>query len=438
MLAAIGLQEPEELFGSIPPQIRLDRPLALAPGLSEFELQSHLQGLSEGNLAAGQGVSFLGGGAYAHYVPAIVDEVLRRPEFYTAYTPYQPELSQGTLQYIFEFQSMIAALTEMDVANASMYDGASSAAEACLLAAAATERRDIWLPRAVSPLVRQTVATYAQAKGLRVREIPLSAGRTDPAQVRSLLDEQAAVLLAAQPNFLGCLEEMAELAAAAHSHGALFVAYVEPTSLALLATPGEYEADMAVGEGQPLGLPLSFGGPYLGFLASRQTYVRRLPGRIVGETIDRQGRRAYVLTLQAREQHIRREKATSNVCTNQSLCALAACVYLSALGPKGLRQVAEHAYSAAHHLQRRLSDSGLGSMPFGSTPFFHEFCFRPAMPMSKLSRALLERDVFAGLDLSPWYQELPQVGLWATTERTELGHIDRLLAAWRDLAEKHL
>ena len=371
MLEAIGVASVDELFGDIPPRLRAAG-LALPPPESEAELAERLRSLAARNRT--NLASFLGAGAYRHYIPAVVDQLLLRGEFYTAYTPYQPEISQGTLQTIYEYQSMMAELTGMDVVSASHYDGATATAEGALMACRATRRERVLVSRAVHPHYRQTVCTYFGGAGMAADEIPLltdgpAAGTTDLAALERLLadaDRPVAAVVVANPSFLGLLEPMAQAAALAHAAGALFVAVVEPVSLAVLASPGEYGADIAAGEGQPLGIPLSYGGPYLGILACRDSLLRQIPGRLVGMTTDLDGKRAFVMTLRAREQDIRREKAASNICTNQALCALAASIYMAALGPRGLHDVA--ALGAARGGGDGVGAGGRRSTPSASGP----------------------------------------------------------------------
>src|SRR5438034_4393112 len=353
MLAAIGVSSMEELFRDIPTAVRFGRELDLEPPLSEQELTRHLEELAARNVDTGRELSFLGAGIYDHYVPAVVDAVLQRGELLTAYTPYQPEMSQGVLQAIFEYQTVICELTGMDVSNASGYDGATVAADACFMAKHATGRDRVVLCEAVNPQVRQVVKTYAPGFGLEVVEVPHSGGATDPDLLAEAARDAAAVIFQ-QPNFFGCLEPAPDLAAVATDADALAIAHVDPVSLGVLEAPGRYGCALAIGEGQGAGNAMSFGGPHYGFIASRSDYVRRMPGRIVGETTDIDGRRAYVLTLQTREQHIRREKATSNITTNQTLLALAGLVHLSWLGPQGLREQGETCMALAGYAKERL------------------------------------------------------------------------------------
>ncbi|MDQ3879761.1 MAG: aminomethyl-transferring glycine dehydrogenase subunit GcvPA [Chloroflexota bacterium] len=434
MLAAIGAPSVDALFDDIPEPLRARRFDVPAP-LTELEVRNELARLADRNRLPE--VSFLGAGAYRHLIPAAVAEVIRRGEFYTAYTPYQPEVSQGTLQSIYEFQSMICELTGMEVATASHYDGATATAEAALMACRLTGRHRIAVSRAVHPQVRRILATYASGPAIEVVEVAAAldeggSGATEPGTAAAVLDDTIACLVVQSPNFLGVIEPMPEHADAAHAAGALLVAVVEPISLALLEAPGSYGADIVAAEGQPLGIPLSYGGPYLGLLAARESTVRQLPGRLVGATRDVRGRRGYVLTLQAREQHIRRERAASNICTNQALCALAATAYLAALGPEGVREVAELSSVQARHLATRLEDAGLGDRRL-SGGYFNEVAIR-IPDADRRHAALGRRGIVAGYRLGRDYPELAGTLLLAATELTSDGDVDRLVDGLRDAA----
>ena len=422
MLGALGLSSVDDLFADIPPGLR-SGPLKLDPPEPELELATRLQALAARNrtdLAA-----FLGAGAYRHYSPAAVDQILLRGEWYTAYTPYQPEVSQGTLQSIYEYESLIAELVALDVVSASHYDGAAATAEAALMASRATRRERVLVSRAVHPHYRATMRTYFAGGGLRLDEIPLvgdgpAAGTTDLAALERLLADTSAPVagvLVAQPDFYGLLEPMTEAARLAHAAGALFVAVVEPVSLAVLAPPGAYGADIAAGEGQPLGIPVQYGGPYLGILACTDALVRQLPGRLVGMTTDLDGRRAFVMTLQAREQHIRRDKAASNICTNQALLALAASIWLATLGPHGLRDVAALGAARAAELEAALAAAGAERLHPG--PYLNEFAVR--VPDARGTHArLLDRGVLAGLVLADAVPDEPSVADGLLVCATEL------------------
>jgi glycine dehydrogenase subunit 1 len=423
MLDAIGVSTVEELFADLPEGVRLRRELDLPPASTEQELTAYFESLAAQNAHVGAELSFLGAGMYDHYVPAIVDAVLQRGELLTAYTPYQPELSQGVLQSIFEYQTAICELTGMDVSNASGYDGTTVAGDACFVAKHATGRSKVVVTEATNPQVRQVVKTYAPGFGLEVVEVPHRDGSTDPDEVREAATDAACVIFQ-QPNFFGVLEPAPELAAAANDAEALAIAHVDPISLGVLEAPGNYGCAVAVGEGQAAGNYLSYGGPHYGFLAARTDFIRRMPGRIVGETTDAAGNRGYVLTLQTREQHIRREKATSNITTNQTLLALGGLVYLSWLGPEGLREVGENCMALAEHAKERLGRP----LAFANRPTFKEFAVRVARPAQEVAREARQLGVHPGYALGRDYPGLDDVLLVALTEKRTLDEIDRLAA----------
>jgi glycine dehydrogenase subunit 1 len=425
MLATIGVASIDELFRDIPAAVRLGRPLEVPPALSEAELCRHLEELAAKNVV--DEVSFLGAGIYDHYVPAVVEAVLQRGEFLTAYTPYQPELSQGVLQAIFEYQTAICELTGMDVSNASGYDGATVAADACYLAKGATGRSRIVITEATNPQVREVVKTFARGFGLEIVEVAHEGGVTDPERIREASQEAAAVIFQ-QPNFFGCLEPAPELAAAANENGALPIAHVDLISLGVLEAPGNYGCALAIGEGQSAGNFMSYGGPHYGFLAAREPYIRRLPGRIVGETLDAAGKRGYVLTLQTREQHIRREKATSNITTNQTLLALAGLVHLSLLGPEGLRETGETCMALAAYAKERLAERGIEPL-FSDQATFKEFAVDVGRSAPEAIRAARALGVNPGYALGRDYEGLGRGLLVAVTERRTTGEIDRLVEA---------
>jgi len=424
MLEAIGVEALEELFADLPEGVRFDRPLDLPPALTEQELTAYFEQLASQNQHNGSHVSFLGAGLYDHYVPAVVDAVLQRGEFLTAYTPYQPELSQGVLQSIFEYQTAICELTGMDVSNASGYDGTTVAADACYIAKHATGRSKVVITEATNPQVRQVVKTYAPGFGLEVVEVPHRDGATDPDELRAAA-EDAACAIFQQPNFFGVLEPAPDLAAAAADAEALPVAHVDPISLGVVEAPGHYGCALAIGEGQSAGNHISYGGPHYGFLAARSEFIRRMPGRIVGETTDAAGNRGYVLTLQTREQHIRREKATSNITTNQTLLALAGLVYLSWLGPQGLREVGETCMALAEYAKERLVATGL-ELPFADRTTFKEFAVRVGRNARDVVRDALAHGVHPGYALGRDYPGMDDVLLVALTERRTKDEIDRL------------
>lgn len=425
MLGAVGVSTVEELFRDIPAGVRLGRPLELEPALSEQELFDHLAALAARNVDSSRELSFLGAGIYDHYVPAVVDAVLQRGELLTAYTPYQPEMSQGVLQAIFEYQTAICELTGMDVSNASGYDGATVTADACYVAKHATGRTKVVVTEATSPQARQVVKTYASGFGLEVVEVAHAAGTTDPDALRAAAEDAAAVIFQ-QPNFFGCLEPAAQLTAAANDAGALSVVHCDPVSLGVLEAPGRYGAAIALGEGQAAGNFPSYGGPHYGFLAARREYIRRLPGRIVGETVDAAGERGYVLTLQTREQHIRREKATSNLTTNQTLLALGGLVYLTWLGPQGLRELGETCLSLAAYARQRLVEQAGLELLFPEQTTFKEFAVRVGRNAHDVVAAARERGVHPGYALGRDYPGMDDVLLVAVTERRTPAEIDRL------------
>jgi glycine dehydrogenase subunit 1 len=424
MLAAIGVSSIEELFRDIPEGVRYRARLELEPPLSEIELVAHLEELAGRNAHSGRELSFLGAGIYDHYVSAVVNTILSRGEFLTAYTPYQPEMSQGVLQAIFEYQTAICELTGMDVSNASGYDGTTVAADACFMAKHATGRSKVVLTEATNPQVRQVVKTYAPGFGLEVVEVPHRGGTTDPSEVAAAAEDAAAVIFQ-QPNFFGCLEPAPDLTAAANDAGALPVAHVDPISLGVLEAPGNYGCALAIGEGQSAGNPPSYGGPHYGFVACRGDYIRRMPGRIVGETTDTKGARGFVLTLATREQHIRREKATSNITTNQTLLALGGLVHLTWLGPQGLREVGETCMALAEYAKERLAAVG-AELAFPERATFKEFAVRVGRSGREVVRASRELGVHPGYALGRDYEGLDDVLLVAVTEKRTPADVDRL------------
>ena len=424
MLDVLGAGSIEDLLVRIPAKARLSRPLALPPALDETGLVRHLRALAGRNADADGYACFLGAGAYDHYVPSPIGHMISRGEFLTAYTPYQPEASQGTLRSIYEWQTMIAELCGMDVANASLYDGASSLAEAVLMAHAATERSEVVLSRGVNPLYRRVAATYCEGPRIRLREAPAPAGVTDLAAAAKVVGPKTAALVVQTPNFYGCLEDVAAAADLAHAAGALLVVVADPVNLGVLEAPGKLGADIVVGEGQGLGVPLSFGGPSLGVFAAKQALVRRMPGRLVGATVDRDGARGFVLTLQTREQHIRRAKATSNICTNVALCALMGTIYLALLGRQGLVRVGELSAAKAHYAAERLADVPGVSLRFDA-PFFKEFTLRLPKSPERVVARLAKQGILAGLPLKTLDRAVADCLLVAVTERRTKEEIDR-------------
>jgi glycine dehydrogenase subunit 1 len=428
MLDAIGVDSVEALFEPVPAKLRLRQALELPPALSEQELLAELGALAARNAHTGTHEWFLGAGTYAHFTPSAVDALVSRSEFTTSYTPYQPEISQGTLQAVFEWQTMITGLTGLEVANASLYDGASAAAEGALMAMRTTRRSRVVLSAGLHPHYRAVVRTYLAGLGAEIALAPRGPdGRSAP--LAPLVDAATACVVLQQPAFLGCIEDVAAAAEATRRHDARLVVVVnEALSLALLRAPGDQGADIACGEAQSFGVPMGLGGPHLGFLATRQRFVRQLPGRLVGETVDTEGRRGFVLTLSTREQHIRRERATSNICTNQGLCLLMATVYLSLLGPVGLRRLAEQNLAKAEYAKARVRATPGLDLPLAA-PTFNEFVVRvPDSGAGALARAR-ERGIIGGLDLEPFAPELGPAVLVCTTELSRRDAIDRLVAA---------
>lgn len=417
MFAAAGYDSIRSLFKDVPAEVYLDKPLNLPKGMSELEVRAKMQELAGKNTVFG--TILRGAGAYDHYIPSIVKYITSKEEFVTSYTPYQAEMSQGILQSIFEYQTMICDLTGMDTANASVYDGASAAAEAAAMCR--DRRRSVALvSAAANPDVIATMQTYCFGAGTELRLVPAKDGRTDLDALKAMLTPDVCCVYVQQPNFYGQFEEAEKIAELTHAGGAKYIMGVNPIALAIMKTPAECGADIAVGEGQPLGLPLGFGGPYLGFMAATGAMMRKLPGRIVGETVDADGNRAYVLTLQAREQHIRREKASSNICSNQALCAMTAAVYMAAMGETGLREVARQCHAKAAYLREELAK--IGFAPLHEGPFFHEFVTACPVDRDALISALAEKGILAGLPVAEGI-------LWCATEMNSRADIDELIAA---------
>ncbi len=436
MLQTVGVKSLDDLFQDVPAAGRFPK-LDLPPALSEMEAAADLQEIAAANESARDLACFLGAGAYYHYTPAAVDMLIRRGEFYTAYTPYQPEISQGTLQAIFEYQSLIANLTGMDVCNASHYDGATATAEAVIMAYSnfRGKRTKVIVSPSVHPHYRETARTYTQGYSDLVitgdgADTDLDAG---PDALAAQVDAQTALVIVQYPDFFGRIYDYTKLIETAHAAGALVAVVVNPTALGLLKTPGEMGADVVVGEGQSLGIPLSYGGPYLGIFATRKEYVRKIAGRLVGETVDTRGQRAYVLTLTAREQHIRREKATSNICTNVGLVALASTIYMSLLGKKGFRQVAELCYQKAHYAADRIAQIP-GFSLCTDVPFFHEFMVCCPRPVDEINEHLLDHGILGGYDLSKDYPNLKNHMLIAVTEMNRREEIDALCEALAEVS----
>lgn len=426
MLKSIGMNSIEELFKCIPKEVRLKKKMDLPLQMSEMDLKKHMNELSKKNTDIIQNVCFLGAGAYDHFVPSVIEQIIARQEFYTAYTPYQAEMSQGTLQAIFEYQTMICELTGMDVANASVYDGATAVAEGAVMACVATRRQEVLVAKTVNPENREVLNTYGRFRGIKVREIGYIEGKTDIKDIEKQINENTAAVIIQSPNFFGVIEEVRQIAEYAKKNKTLVIVSTDPISLAVLKSPGELGADIVVGEGQCLGNPLSFGGPYLGFFAATKKYLRQMPGRIVGETVDNKGKRGYCLTMQTREQHIRREKATSNICSNQALTALAATVYLTIMGKQGLKEVAELSLQKAHYAYTQLIKNTKLKMKINA-PFFKEFVIESPVPIDGLNSELLASGIIGGYKLENDYPELTNCWLMAVTEKRTKEDIDLLV-----------
>jgi len=427
MLEEIGVESIDDLFESIPKNLWLKTENNLPSSLSEMELINKMRELSKKNVSLDEYVSFLGAGSYDHFIPAVVNHLSARSEFYTSYTPYQAEASQGTLQAIYEYQSLISQLFKMDVSNASLYDGATALAEAVILAHNVNHRQKVLLAKTIHPEYRQVITTYIEKTlGLSVVEIGYKDGITDLAKLRERIDEDTSCVVVQNPNFFGCLEEVNEIEEIAHKSGSLYIVSVDPVSLGLLIPPGEYNADVAVGEGQALGNHLNFGGPYLGIFTCKKEFLRKMPGRIVGETTDKKGERGFVLALQTREQHIRREKATSNICTNHNLNALRAAVYLTALGEEGLRKVANLCLQKGHYAARRICQIPGFELVF-TGPFFKEFSVKCPISPDKINKLLWESKIIGGFDLGKFYPELEDSLLLCVTEKRTREEIDKLI-----------
>lgn len=427
MLRTVGARGVEDLFADIPEEVRIAKPLALPAPMADPDLLAHMRRLAERNTDCDRLACFLGAGAYDHFVPSTVPHLGLKPEFLTAYTPYQAEMMQGELQAIYEYQSMMCELTGMEVANASMYDGASATGEAASMAADLTKRGDVLVSAALHPEYRQVLRTYTSHLPITVRDVPAVGGVTSLEAARRAMTDATAALVVQSPNFFGCIEDGAALAQAAHDKGALVVVAIsEPVSLGLLRPPGEYGADIVTGEGQALGNALNFGGPYLGMIATRDAFVRRLPGRLVGRTVDTEGRPGYVLTLQTREQHIRRARATSNICTNEALNALITAVHLATLGRQGIQHMAELCARKAHYARTAIARVPGYRLAF-QAPTFNEFVVRCPAPPEEINRRLYEHGILGGLPLGRFYPDLADCMLVCVTERRTREEIDRLV-----------
>src|SRR5687767_11641463 len=426
MLKAVGAKTMADLLKQVPAEFRLNKPLNIPAGLDEISLRGQLAELASRNLSAEQQICFLGAGVYDHFIPTLVDALAMKGEFVTAYTPYQAEASQGSLQAFFEFQTMICQLTRMEVANASLYEGATATAEAALMALNATGKREILVSEGVHPHYRQVLKTYLADLPARYVEIPLKNGVVNTQELESELDEDTAAIICQSPNFLGHIERVETITKFAHANQSLMVQVFNPLSLGLLKKPGEMGVDVAVADGQPLGIPLQLGGPYLGLFATKNQFMRKMPGRLVGETKDADGKRAFCLTLQTREQHIRREKATSNVCTNQGLLALRASVYMAAMGPAGLRQAAQLSFNKANYLCERLKSAGI-ERRFTQQPYFNEVLVRLNRPVADAMEDARHAGIIAGYPIGKDYPDLHDCLLIAVTEKRTRAEIDRLV-----------
>ena len=433
MLEVLGIDSIDRLFDDIPAAIKLGRRLNLDVPRSETEVTKMIKSIANKNISTEELVCFRGAGAYDHSVPSIVKHLISRSEFYTAYTPYQPEISQGTLQAIFEYQTMIANLTGLEVSNASMYDGASATAEAAMLASANQKGDTVVISETVHPQTREVVKTYMRFYGTKVVEVPAKDGVTDMEALRATVNGDTVAVIVQNPNFFGIVEDCTEVGELAHANKALFIMNVDPISLGMLKTPGEYGADIAVGEGQVLGNGLNYGGPYLGFMAASNKQMRKLPGRIVGQTVDLDGKRAFTLTLQAREQHIRRDKATSNICSNQALNALAATIYLGAMGKEGLYEVAESSAKKAYYAFNKLVASGR-FRPVFDKPFFREFVLETDMDVDHLNAELAKRGFLGGYNLAKEYPSDKHRIMFCVTEKRTIEEIDCLVKAMEELS----
>lgn len=439
MLHALGAEQIEDLFAGIPQELRLQRPLAIPAALTELELHQHLTALAQQNSHADSALCFLGGGSYDHFIPAAIDQLASRGEFYTSYTPYQPEVSQGNLQVMFEYQTLVCQLTGMDVSNASLYDGGSAVAEAVLMAMSVTNRlRKVIVCETCHPEYQQILATYLANLNVEIKTIPWNDGFVDLEQLQESLDEQTACVVLQSPNFFGGIEDVAEIVAMAHKFGTKVIVSCDPISLGILKRPGDLGADIVVAEGQSLGSPMAYGGPYLGILACRSEFLRRIPGRIAGQTVDRRDRRCFVLTLQTREQHIRREKATSNICTNQGLFALRSAIYMSLLGPQGLKEVALSCLHKSHYAADKLTAAGRFELAFAG-PYFKEFVVRDREnAVSQVLATARHQQILAGIPLGTWYPHLQDCFLVAVTEKRTKSEIDRWVNVLNSTLTKEL
>lgn len=432
MLDVIGLESTEDLFKSIPENLRLKKGLDLPKAKSEIEVRSIMNNLASRNQSIDELVCFLGAGSYDHYIPSVIKHIISRSEFYTAYTPYQPEISQGTLQSVFEYQSMMCSLTGMDVSNVSMYDAATSASEAAILASVQTKRNKVLVSETLNPEYKEVLKTYLQFRSVDVEFVGEKDGVTDFQDLKSKMDEDTAGVILQYPNFYGVVEDIRTMEEAIHENKSLLIMSVDPIALGMLKSPGELKADIVVGEGQALGQNLNFGGPVLGFMAATKKLMRKMPGRIVGETVDRDGERAYVLTLQAREQHIRRYKATSNICSDQTLNSIAAAVYMATLGKQGMKEVALQSFKKAHYTYEKLMESGKYK-PVFDKPFFKEFAISCPRSVEEINSALRKEGILGGFDLKRVNEKLDNAMLIAVTENRTMEDIEKFVRIMEEI-----
>ncbi len=426
MLEEIGINDIRDLFDAIPDSVYLNRKLNIPENLSEIDLIKNLKSLADKNKNLGDYTCFLGAGAYDHYIPSVIDSLISRQEFYTSYTPYQPEISQGTLQSIFEYQTMICELTGMQVSNASMYDGATALTEAAIMSCEATKRNEILIAKSVSPESKKVLTTYSKYRNMIVIEVEYKNGQIDIDDLKSKINENTAALLIQSPNFFGIIEDIASVEQLVHDNKSLLVVSADPISLAILKSPGELGADIVVGEAQSLGTPISFGGPYLGFFATTEKLMRKMPGRIAGQTVDQNGKRGFVLTLQTREQHIRRDKATSNICSNHALNALIATIYLTILGKEGLKEVANLCVQKSHYAYKELLKTGKFTEVF-TAPFFKEFVIKSEEGVDSLNDKLIKDKIIGGYSIEKDYSDISNGWLVAVTEKRSKEEIDLLV-----------
>lgn len=426
MLETLGLNSIEELFSDVPEDLKLKKPLNIPNSKSEFEITKYLTELSKMNASSYDYPTFLGAGAYDHYIPSVIAQIVSRGEFLTSYTPYQPEISQGTLQYIFEFQTMIANLTGMEYANASLYDQGTALAEAAIMTAHNAKKKKVLVSKTIAPWSREVLKTYTHAQHLELEEIEISDGVTSVEDLKNKLTDEVGAVLVQSPNFFGNIEDLTKLSEITHTKKkCYFVSSVDPSSLATLKKPSDAGVDVVVGEAQTLGIPLSFGGPYLGFMAVNKDFLRKIPGRIVGQTVDRDGKRCWVLTLSAREQHIKRDKATSNICSNQGINTLMATMYMSLLGKEGLKELSKQCIKKAHYAYEKLISTNKFEKVFNA-PFYKEFAIKCKKPICDLNKKLFENGIIGGFDLGKYYPEFENVMLVAVTEKRTKEEIDKL------------